>query len=41
MGRTVIAEVNLLPYLIHLVEPDSYVIGLVLGQVRQIIDTMK
>ncbi|PNF15033.1 odr-4-like protein [Cryptotermes secundus] len=32
MGRTVIAEVNLLPYLIHLVEPDSYVVGLVLGQ---------
>lgn len=34
MGRTVIAEVNLLPYLIQLVEPDSYVVGLILGQVR-------
>jgi hypothetical protein len=34
MGRTVIAENNLLPYLIQLAKPDCYVIGLILGQVR-------
>ncbi|PSN52959.1 hypothetical protein C0J52_03625 [Blattella germanica] len=32
MGRTVIAEDNLLPYLIQFARPDSYVIGLILGQ---------
>ncbi|GFG31428.1 hypothetical protein Cfor_09276 [Coptotermes formosanus] len=32
MGRTVIAEDNLLPYLIQLAKPDSYVTGLILGQ---------
>jgi hypothetical protein len=34
MGRVVIAEDNLLPYLIQLAKSDSYVIGLILGQVR-------
>ncbi|KAJ9574644.1 hypothetical protein L9F63_008176 [Diploptera punctata] len=32
MGRTVIAEDNLLPYLIQLGNSDSYVVGLILGQ---------
>ncbi|XP_021934616.1 protein odr-4 homolog [Zootermopsis nevadensis] len=32
MGRIVIADDNLLPYLIQLAKSDSYVIGLILGQ---------
>jgi hypothetical protein len=41
MGRTVIAEENLLPYLTNLVKPDSYAVGLILGQVRGCIEYHK
>lgn len=34
MGRTVYAEERLHNYLISLVRPDEYTIGLIVGQVR-------